>query len=223
MPSCSGWWHVGIRAYRHSPRFPRPQLRRLQVSKANGVSQSFRSTRGARRKAHPQVGVAKYRIDIGIVHPDKPRSYILGLECDGATYHSSKAARDRDRLRQSVLEELNWRIYRVWSTDWYRDPEREFARLIQNIESARDISEPSFKVLKPHKSMLLGPGSRNPRRVLLLELSRSNPSLKGPDSHRLFFAFGHARRECLLAPSGRRKFHNNGSAKRRRRPLSEIP
>lgn len=93
--------------------------------------------------AHPQVGVAKYRIDIGIVHPDKPGSYIVGLECDGATYHSSKAARDRDRLRQSVLEELNWRIHRVWSTDWYRDPEREFARLIQKIESAREVAEPA--------------------------------------------------------------------------------
>jgi very-short-patch-repair endonuclease len=97
--------------------------------------------------AHPQVGVAKYRIDIGIVHPDKPGSYIIGFERDGATYHSSRAARDRDRLRQSVLEELNWRIYRVWSTDWYRDPEREFARLIQKIESSRDISKPAAKVM----------------------------------------------------------------------------
>lgn len=92
--------------------------------------------------AHPQVGVAQYRIDIGVVHPDKPGSYIVGLECDGATYHSSKSARDRDRLRQSVLEELNWRIHRVWSTDWYRDPEREFTRLIQRIESLREIAEP---------------------------------------------------------------------------------
>lgn len=92
--------------------------------------------------AHPQVGVAQYRIDIGIVHPDKPGSYIVGLECDGATYHSSKSARDRDRLRQSVLEELNWRIHRVWSTDWYRDPEREFNRLVQKIESLREIAEP---------------------------------------------------------------------------------
>jgi very-short-patch-repair endonuclease len=88
-------------------------------------------------EAHPQVGVAGYRIDIGIVHPDQPGSYILGLECDGATYHSSKAARDRDRLRQAVLEGLNWRIHRVWSTDWYRDPEREFARLVQRIGSLR--------------------------------------------------------------------------------------
>jgi len=89
--------------------------------------------------AHPQVGVAKYRIDIGIVHPDKPGSYVLGVECDGTTYHSSKSARYRDRLRQDVLEGLNWRIHRVWSTDWYRDPEREFGRLVQTIERHRGI------------------------------------------------------------------------------------
>jgi hypothetical protein len=91
----------------------------------------------ANYEAHPQVGVARYRIDIGVVHPDKPGSYVLGVECDGATYHSSKSARDRDRLRQDVLESLNWRIYRVWSTDWYRDPEREFTRLVQHIERLR--------------------------------------------------------------------------------------
>ena len=88
-------------------------------------------------EAHPQVGVAKYRIDIGVVDPEKPGNYILGVECDGATYHSSKAARDRDRLRQEVLEGLNWKIHRVWSTDWYRNPEREFKRLVQNIEKLR--------------------------------------------------------------------------------------
>ena len=89
--------------------------------------------------AHAQVGVAKFRIDIGIIHPDRPGHYIMGLECDGATYHSSKAARDRDRLRQGVLEQLNWRIHRVWSTDWYRDPEREFSRLLQSIDRAREV------------------------------------------------------------------------------------
>ena len=90
--------------------------------------------------AHAQVGVAKYRIDIGVVHPDKTGAYILGVECDGATYHSSKAARDRDRIRQDVLEGLNWKIHRVWSTDWYRNPEREFRRLVQKIEKLREVN-----------------------------------------------------------------------------------
>jgi hypothetical protein len=75
--------------------------------------------------------------------------YVLGVECDGATYHSSKSARDRDRLRQDVLENLNWRIHRVWSTDWYRDPEREFGRLVQNIERFGPWHRPRSKCVHP--------------------------------------------------------------------------
>ncbi|MEU4178030.1 hypothetical protein [Streptomyces sp. NPDC026589] len=68
----------------------------------------------------PQVGVAGYRIDLGLRHPRHPGAYALGIECDGAMYHSSKAARDRDRLREQVLNGLGWRLYRIWGTDWYR-------------------------------------------------------------------------------------------------------
>ena len=77
----------------------------------------------------PQVGQAGYRIDIGIVHPTEPGRYILGVECDGASYHSSRVARDRDRLRQSVLEGLGWTIHRIWSTSWFRDRASEIDRL----------------------------------------------------------------------------------------------
>ena len=68
----------------------------------------------------PQIGVAGYRIDLGVKHPEWPYGFLLGIECDGAAYHSSLSARDRDRLRQQVLESLGWTIYRVWSTDWFR-------------------------------------------------------------------------------------------------------
>ena len=85
-------------------------------------------------EAVPQVGVAGYFVDIGVRHPDWPHGYILGVECDGASYHSASSARDRDRLRQSVLEGLGWRIHRIWSTDWFLDPVREAARLRNVIE-----------------------------------------------------------------------------------------
>nr|WP_255428865.1 DUF559 domain-containing protein [Saccharophagus sp. K07] len=68
---------------------------------------------------HPQIGVSAYRIDLGIVHPDKPGLYLAGIECDGAMYHSSAYARERDKIRQSVLEGLGWTLFRVWSTDWW--------------------------------------------------------------------------------------------------------
>jgi hypothetical protein len=77
----------------------------------------------------PQVGVAGYFIDIGIRHPGWPHGYLLGVECDGATYHSAKSARDRDRLRQQVLEDLGWKLHRIWSTDWFNDPRKEADRL----------------------------------------------------------------------------------------------
>ncbi|WP_018915908.1 DUF4011 domain-containing protein [Vreelandella zhanjiangensis] len=68
---------------------------------------------------HPQIGVSAYRIDMGIVHPDKPGVYLAGIECDGAMYHSSVYARERDKVRQGVLEGLGWTLFRVWSTDWW--------------------------------------------------------------------------------------------------------
>ena len=70
-------------------------------------------------QVHPQIGVSAYRIDLGIVHPDKPGRYLAGIECDGAMYHSSAFARERDKIRQSVLENLGWTIFRIWSTDWW--------------------------------------------------------------------------------------------------------
>lgn len=80
-----------------------------------------------------QVGVAGYFIDLAVKHP-KRSGYLLGIECDGATYHSSKSARDRDRLREEVLIGLKWNIYRIWSTDWFGNPQQEFARLLNHIE-----------------------------------------------------------------------------------------
>ncbi|MEU7580593.1 DUF3320 domain-containing protein [Streptomyces sp. NPDC041068] len=84
----------------------------------------------------PQVGVAGYRIDLGLRHPESPGSYALGIECDGAMYHSSRVARDRDRLRQQVLEGLGWRLYRIWGTDWYRDRAAAELRLREAVEHA---------------------------------------------------------------------------------------
>ncbi len=84
----------------------------------------------------PQVGVAGFRIDLGVRHPDWPYGYILGVECDGATYHSSKSSRDRDRLREDVLKGLGWRLHRIWSTDWFRNPRQEIEVLKDAIDAA---------------------------------------------------------------------------------------
>lgn len=83
----------------------------------------------------PQVGVAGYFIDIAIIDKKNPGRFLLGIECDGATYHSSRSARDRDRLRQQNLENLGWTIHRIWSTDWFKNERREVQRLKGVIES----------------------------------------------------------------------------------------
>ena len=96
-------------------------------------------------EAQPQVGVAGYFIDIGVRHPDWPHGYILGVECDGATYHSAKSARDRDRLRQEVLEALGWRLHRIWSTDWFNNPQREAEKLRTIIDSRlKELKQQEF-------------------------------------------------------------------------------
>ena len=93
-------------------------------------------------KFEPQLGVAGYYLDIAVRNPDVPQQFLLGIECDGAMYHSTLSARDRDRLRQEVLENLGWEIERVWSVDWFRDPKREMQRVRQRLDTLRSLHEP---------------------------------------------------------------------------------
>src|SRR5699024_7847862 len=87
-------------------------------------------------EVEPQVGAAGYRIDIGVRHPELRGTFALGVECDGFQYHSAPAARDRDRLRDSILTNLGWTMHRIWGTSWYRHRDREEARLRGAIEQA---------------------------------------------------------------------------------------
>ncbi|WP_047248286.1 DUF3320 domain-containing protein [Chromobacterium subtsugae] len=93
---------------------------------------------------HSQVGVSGYRIDIGVVDPRASGRYLLGIECDGATYHSAATARDRDRLRHLILEGLGWELHRIWSTDWWRDPNEPMQKILARLEYLL-IVEPSDK------------------------------------------------------------------------------
>lgn len=85
----------------------------------------------------PQVGVAGFFIDIGVREQSNSGVFLAGIECDGAAYHSAKSARDRDRLRQEILESHGWRIYRIWSTDWFKNRRHEETRLLQFLSAAR--------------------------------------------------------------------------------------
>ena len=84
----------------------------------------------------PQWGSSKYRIDLVVQHPTEPGRFVLAVECDGATYHSTPTARDRDRLRQEHLEALGWRFHRIWSTDWFLRREEEIERAVAAYDAA---------------------------------------------------------------------------------------
>lgn len=83
------------------------------------------------------VGVAGFYIDIGVCHPQRSHEYILGIEFDGASYHSAKSIRDRDRLRQEILERKGWKIHRIWSTAWFKNRETEVKRLLAVLASLK--------------------------------------------------------------------------------------
>lgn len=113
---------------------PRPQEGEAESPFEEAVAHALRDLG---YEVHHQVGSAGFRIDLAVVDPERPGRYLLGIECDGATYHSARSARDRDRLRQKILKSLGWSIHRVWSTDWFRDPERELRRVAESIERAK--------------------------------------------------------------------------------------
>ena len=132
----------GVQALRHFLRYA--ETRELDIPDETGKApdspfeqEVIAALKEAGYETEPQVGAAGYYIDIAVRDPASPGKYMLAIECDGAMYHSSQSARDRDRLRQSVLEGLGWRFHRIWSTDWFRNPQAELARAKQAIEEAK--------------------------------------------------------------------------------------
>lgn len=128
-------------------------------------------------QVHPQVGIAGFFIDLAIADPDMPGRYLLGIECDGSAYHSSRSARERDRLRQAVLEDHGWIIHRIWSTDWFQRPEEQLQKVISAVENAK--SE-----LKHRSEILVGNSRAVPIEIVTVDredvtevgLDRSTPS-----------------------------------------------
>lgn len=93
-------------------------------------------------EVQPQLGVAGFFIDMVVRNPDRPGEYLAAIECDGASYHSARSARDRDRIRQEILESLGWKgkIFRIWSTDWFYNPRESAQKLHRFLTERRNIS-----------------------------------------------------------------------------------
>ncbi len=168
----------------------------------------LRSVRSMGYEAVPQVGVAGFRIDIGVRHPTQPGSFVLGVECDGATYHSSKVARDRDRLRQDVLEGLDWRIHRIWSTAWFTDRPTEERRLSESIAHAISAGTGARKRAEP---ALVSP------RPVDIEVAIHEADFDGPPDWAVPF-----REPSLPVERGRHEFTDIGARATIIGQLSEV-
>ncbi len=101
-----------------------------------------------------QVGVSQYRIDLAVRDPRDPTWYVLGIECDGATYHSLKTARDRDIIRAGTLRNLGWRLHRIWSIEWFRNPQKAIEATILAVEKAIAMGPPSSGIIAPSQKEL---------------------------------------------------------------------
>jgi very-short-patch-repair endonuclease len=134
---------------------------RLSIAQLSGRDEDSPFEEAVRRsieslghQVHPQVGIAGFYIDLAVVDPRREGSYLLGIECDGAAYHSCRSARDRDRLRQAVLEDHGWRIHRVWSSDWFQRPAEQLERIAGAIAEETTAAIDSDSAAPDHKDII---------------------------------------------------------------------
>lgn len=140
---------IGVRDLKHFLEFAQRGPRALAEAALGGIGdydspfEQMVSEALARKgwKVHPQVGVSSFRIDLGVVDPDAPGRYLAGIECDGATYHRSATARDRDKLREQVLRGLGWEILRIWSTDWWINAPDALEKVHVRLKALLDTSQ----------------------------------------------------------------------------------
>jgi very-short-patch-repair endonuclease len=124
---------------------PKPSGREPDSDFEVTVAQALRA---AGYQCTAQVGVAGFFIDLAVKDPDEQGRYLIGVECDGATYHSAKSVRDRDRLRQAILENLGWRIHRIWSADWFKNTQQEVEKLLAVLQKIRSETKPAARAIE---------------------------------------------------------------------------
>ncbi len=163
----------------------------------------------------PQVGCSTFRVDLGVVDPSNPGRFVIGVECDGASYHSSATARDRDRIRQQILEKLGWKIHRIWSPDWVTRNETEVNRLKSAIEMALKDRTRNSPVSSSRTSN--GPVSSEPPVVVAKEIPNIDDHLVIPS---WVTTYQVCRPSVLYA--NRLQFHDPDALPSLKRTLSQV-
>jgi very-short-patch-repair endonuclease len=150
-----------------------------------------RSVESLGHEVHVQVGLAGFFVDLAVVDRENKGRYALGIECDGTSYHSSRSARDRDRLRQSVLQDHGWILHRVWSADWFQQPVEQLRRIASAIEKAKaELAELAREEKQPEVTVQVSVETETPdgidREVVLSFESESVTSTAEPYSEARF-------------------------------------
>lgn len=156
----------GVHVLKRYLAYAEARGRSLGTATGRDADSDFEIEVARRLEAHgfivdKQVGVSGFRIDLGVRHPELPGTYLAGIECDGAAFHSSKSARDRDRLRESVLRGLGWDLLRVWSTDWFQSPDLQTTRLVNALEALRSRPRTAFASYKVMGATTARPGNHD--------------------------------------------------------------
>lgn len=141
---------VGVNAFKEFLQFAEKGYFDVPLNTEKGFDSDFEESVALFLEQHgykvqPQVGMSGFFIDIGVIDPNNEAKYYCGIECDGATYHSSRSARDRDRLRQEILESRGWNIYRIWSTDWFHRRQAQEAKLLDYLDALTSADGPPVK------------------------------------------------------------------------------
>jgi very-short-patch-repair endonuclease len=161
-----------------------------------------------------QVGYSGYRIDLAVVHPQHADRFLLGIECDGANYHQAKTARDRDSLRQQVLQGLGWRLHRIWSSDWWHDRDGELARVEAAIAAALEA---------PVTEVMMRPPTPPAIEDKIAELVASPPLQAGaPLTLPGFDLSGYQASQASCEEAGRIDLYSTAAARPARRLISKV-
>lgn len=126
-----------------------------------------------------QVGCSSYRIDLAVRDPQNRAHFVCGIECDGASYHSGRTARERDRLRQSVLEGMGWKLIRIWSTEWFRRPTAAREELLEKVHEAIGAAAKErvgASVLQPVEKQIASDGSSD-ELLVIAERQEGDPAV----------------------------------------------
>ncbi|HEV3438840.1 MAG TPA: DUF4011 domain-containing protein [Gemmata sp.] len=168
-----------------------------------------------------QIGCGGYRIDLAITDSQQGGKYLLGVECDGATYHAAATARDRDRLRQAVLEGLGWRLVRVWSSDWVRDREKQVKRILSALKDAKN-PKPTPPAREPEFKTSPVPKKRSPKLIEYEDIEAVPDSALSDAIVATLIAFGSIPAEELSAAVSRRLGFKRTGPKIRDRIIASV-